>query len=263
MSGAANKNFSGVPFSAGYKFRITNLLTSAQQEIERPVRDIRMSTTTIAEYNTTYSVEVAVKNTNGSYLPYGTPCNITTPSFPTSQLQLTQCDVIIASNATTIYADSYTGASTYRFRFTNGAFSYSFDRPNRSFVLSTVPGLLPATTYSVQVALEINGVFGPYGKVCTITTPGSARTVDASQTSLQVMTYPNPFADNFKLDVVTTSEEVINVKVYDMLGKLVENSNVEASNIDTLEVGSTFPSGVYNVIVSQGNEVKTQRVIKR
>ncbi|WP_462225604.1 T9SS type A sorting domain-containing protein [Flavobacterium sp.] len=44
---------------------------------------------------------------------------------------------------------------------------------------------------------------------------------------------------------------------------MVENSNVEASNIDTLEVGSTFPSGVYNVIVSQGNEVKTQRVIKR
>ena len=77
------------------------------------------------------------------------------------------------------------------------------------------------------------------------------------------MTYPNPFADNFKLDVVTTSEEVINVKVYDMLGKLVENSNVEASNIDTLEVGSTFPSGVYNVIVSQGEEVKTLRVIKR
>jgi len=252
-----------VPFSAGYKFRITNLLTSAQQEIERPVRDIRMSTTAIAEYNTTYSIEVAVKNTNGSYLPYGTPCNVTTPSFPTSQLQLSQCDVIIASNATTIYADSYSGASTYRFRFTNGAFSYSFDRPTRSFVLSTVPGLLPATTYSVQVALEINGVFGPYGKVCTITTPGSARTVDASKSSLQVMTYPNPFADNFKLDVVTTSEEVINVKVYDMLGKLVENRNVEVNNIDTLEVGSTFPSGVYNVIVSQGNEVKTQRVIKR
>jgi hypothetical protein len=252
-----------VPFAAGYKFRVTNLLTSAQQEIERPVRDIRISTTSIAEFNSTYSVEVAVKNTNGSYLPYGTPCNITTPSFPTSQLQLSQCDVIIANNSTTIYADSYSGASTYRFRFTNGSFTYAFDRPNRSFVLSTIPGLLPATTYSVQVALEINGVFGPYGKVCTITTPGSARTVNVSDASLQVVTYPNPFAESFKLDVITASEEVINVKVYDMLGKLVENSNVEAFNVSEFEIGSSYPSGVYNVIVSQGDQVKTQRVIKR
>ena len=75
--------------------------------------------------------------------------------------------------------------------------------------------------------------------------------------------YPNPFAENFKLEVKTSSEEALQVKVYDMLGNLVENRILEISEIEGLEVGANYPSGVYNVIVSQGDVVKTLRVIKR
>ena len=48
-----------------------------------------------------------------------------------------------------------------------------------------------------------------------------------------------------------------------MLGKLIETSFVKTSDIDTFEIGNNYPSGIYNVIVTQGTEVKTQRVIKR
>lgn len=258
-----------VPYATGYKFRITNLLTSAQEEIERPLREIRLTMLSNPEFNTTYSVEVAVRNTDGTYLPYGASCNITTPSFPTTQLQLSQCDVVITNNNATIYADSYSGATTYRFRFVNTGlgYTYQFDRPLRSFVLSTVPGLMPGETYSVQVSVEIGGVFGPYGKVCTITTPGGTRSIEpeikSNYFNFQVMASPNPFADNFKLDVKTSTEEMIQVRVYDMLGKLIESKDVTLSSITELEVGTNYPSGVYNVIVSQGENVKTLRVIKR
>ncbi|HLP65875.1 MopE-related protein [Flavobacterium sp.] len=257
-----------VPFATGYKFRITNLLTSAQEEVERPLKDVRMTQTSIAEYNTTYSVEVAVKNTNGVYLPYGTPCNITTPSFPTTQLQLSQCDVVIANPATLIYADSYVGATTYRFKFTNTnlGYTYQFDRSLRSFPLSSVPGLVSGETYSVQVSIEINGVFGPYGKVCTITTPGSAKVIsDNSKPALefQVTAAPNPFGEYFSLNVTSSSEEMIQIKVYDLLGKLIEDKSISSANIEELQLGADCPSGVYNVIVSQGNELKSLRLIKR
>ncbi|MBL7887420.1 MAG: T9SS type A sorting domain-containing protein [Flavobacterium sp.] len=252
-----------VPYSTGYKFRITNLLTSAQEEISRPIRDIRMTNFSNPEYNTTYAIEVAVKNTNGLYLPYGAPCTITTPSFPTSQLQLSQCDIVLTNSNVLIYADSFSGATTYRFRFTNGPFTYSFDRPIRIFNLNTVPSLLPATTYSVQVALEINGVFGPYGKVCTLTTPGGARAVTPTNLDLQIATYPNPFSESFQLSVKTSSEEVVNVKVYDMLGRLVEEQSAEVSEFNELQIGASYPSGIYNVIVSQGDEQRVQRVIKK
>ena len=252
-----------VPFAAGYRFRITNLVTSASVVEDRLLRDIRL--TNIAgftpEFNTTYSVEVAVKNTNGTYLPYNTVvCNITTPSFPTTQLQLSQCDVTITNPNTTIFADSYAGATTYRFRFISGSFSYTTDRPLRSFILSSIP-LPGAGSYSVQVSIEINGVFGPYGKICTLTIPGSARENEATGNNFQAIASPNPFASTFGLNLSTTSEEQIQVRVYDMLGKLVEDRKAQASDI--IELGDNYPSGVYNVIVSQGDQLKTLRVIKR
>ncbi|HLP64331.1 MopE-related protein [Flavobacterium sp.] len=257
-----------VPFATGYKFRITNLLTSAQQEVERPLRDIKMTQTSIAEFNSTYSVEVAVRNTNGAYLPYGTACNITTPSFPTTQLQLAQCDVILTNPNTVVYADSYAGATTYRFRFTNTSlgYTYQFDKPLRSFALNTVPGLLPGETYSVQVSVEIGGVFGPFGKVCTLTMPGATRTNSNNSKpalAFSAIVSPNPFGESFGLEVTASTEESIQVKVYDMLGKLVESRELDTTTVSELQIGATYPSGVYNVIVSQGEEVKTMRVIKR
>ena len=250
-------------FAGGYQFRITNLLTLASVEVPRFTRDVRLNNIPgfTPEFNTTYSVEVAVRNRDGNYLPYGPACDITTPSFPTSQLQLSQCDVTISNLNTVMFADSFSGATTYRFRFVSGSFQYTFDQPTRSFVLGSVPGLVAGTTYSVQVSLEINGVFGPYGKICTVTLP-SVRT-DVNAIAFQVTASPNPFTETFMLDVKTSSEEYIQVRVYDMLGKLLEDTKVDVSSITNLEVGTRFPAGVYNVIVSQGDSVKTLRVIKR
>jgi hypothetical protein len=61
---------------------VTNLITSAQQVLVRNLREFRMNLLTNPSYNATYSVE-ALENTDGTYLPYGPVCNITTPSFPT------------------------------------------------------------------------------------------------------------------------------------------------------------------------------------
>ena len=162
-----------VPFATGYRFRVTNILTSSQQIVDRSLREFRMSLLTNPEFNTTYSVEVAIRNTNGVYLPYGSVCNVTTPSFPTTQLQTTQCDYTALSTSEIIFADSFPGATVYRFRLTNAASSYSYtiDRTTRTFTLSLFPGLVASTPYTAQVSIKINGVFGPYGKVCTLTTP--------------------------------------------------------------------------------------------
>jgi hypothetical protein len=260
-----------VSYSTGYRFRIINSLTSAITIVDRSTRDVRLNNNAgfNPEFNTTYSIEVSVRNTDGTYLPFGMPCNITTPSFPTSQLQLSQCDVVLTNPNTVILADSYTGASQYRFRFINTTlpFTYVFDKTVRSFVLSSVPGLLPSTTYTIQVSLEINGVFGPYGKACTITTPAAAKFESpvASQNvaNFQVVASPNPFGEYCKLNVTTSSDAIIEVKVYDMLGKIVEVKTITSDQINELEVGNNYPTGIYNVIVTQGDQFKMVRVIKR
>jgi hypothetical protein len=265
----------GVPFSTGYRFRVTNVLTSQVQIVDRNIRDVRMSllTSPAAEFNTTYTIEVAIRNTDGTYLPYGSACNVTTPSFPTTQIQTSQCDYNALSLTEVIFADALSGVSAYRFRFLNGEFSYVLERLTRTFSLNMVPGIVTGTSYNVQLSVLINGVWGPYGKVCSLTTPG-ASTSKYTTTALPSMrsevasefkavAYPNPFAENFKLKVTTDSQVAMQVRVYDMIGKLVEDRKVEATEMETFEVGTNYTSGIYNVIVTQGDNTQTIRVVKR
>jgi len=165
-----------VPFSTGYRFKATNLLNQTDvQIVDRPLREFRFSLLSNVQFSTPYKIEVAVRNTDGTYLPYGQPCTVTTPLFPTSQLQASQCDYTATSVTEVVYANIVSNATAYRFLITNSSLSYSytFDSSLRSFQLNTVPGLVGSTTYTVQVAVQIGGTFGPYGKSCTLTTPAA------------------------------------------------------------------------------------------
>ena len=222
------------------------------------------------QYNTTYTVEVAVRNTDGvTYLPYGPVCEVTTPNFPSTYLQDSQCDdYLVPSNATILYAQSFTGAEGYRFRLQNSGLGYeqAVDRALRTFRLSDFTGLTPGSTYTVKVALKINGVWGSYtGKGCSIIIPGGARAVEAeavvAKANFAAVAYPNPFANTFAIQVQTSSQEVVYLKVYDMIGRLVEQRETNAKEITAF--GERYPSGVYNVVVTQGSVTETLRVVKR
>ncbi len=255
-----------VPYSIGYRFKITNTVTSSVDIIDRPIRDFQMAQIASPQYNTLYNVEVAVRNTDGNYMPYGPLCTVMTPPVPTSKLIAAQCGVTIPAN-TTVFADNFVGATTYRFKFENTTLGYSFEfnRPIRSFVPSLVPGLVlvPGQTYMVSVRIEVGTVFGPYGTICNVTIPAASRAIEKEVASFDVTAAPNPYSENFQLNVTSSSEEVIQLKVYDMLGKLIENKTIDSAVIAETLIGTNYPSGIYNVMVSQGNESKTIRVIKR
>ena len=263
-----------VPFATGYRFRVTNTLNPIDvQTIDRPIRDFKMSNLTSFEYNTTYNVEVAVRNTDGTYLSYGPVCNITTPMFPTVGLQDAQCDdYLVSSNTETLFAESYPGAEQYRFLLENVGQPYSqtFDRPIRTVTLNNFTGLLPGETYTVRVAIRLNGVWGPYGKSCSIITPGGVGRTDevtrmdeGASNEFKAIAYPNPFNSSFAIDVRTSNTETVNLSVYDMTGRLLEVKEVKAQDASNYQFGDRYPSGVYNVIVTQGNETRTVRVVKQ
>ena len=46
-----------------------------------------------------------------------------------------------------------------------------------------------------------------------------------------------------------------------MVGRQLENTVTKAG--EPIHIGSNYPSGVYNVVVTQGDDSKTIRVIKR
>ena len=77
---------------------------------------------------------------------------------------------------------------------------------------------------------------------------------EAAANGFSVKAYPNPSSSTFTIE--TSAKGAINAKVYDMQGRLVENAN-------STQVGSRLAAGVYNVIVSQGANTKSVRVIKQ
>ncbi|WP_269684639.1 T9SS type A sorting domain-containing protein [Flavobacterium lacustre] len=82
-------------------------------------------------------------------------------------------------------------------------------------------------------------------------------------TKFSVMTYPNPFANSFKLEITTSSLERVKVSIFDAIGRLIEQRNTDVSEIANQEMGSNYPSGVYTIIVTQDPDTKTLRVIKK
>lgn len=76
-----------------------------------------------------------------------------------------------------------------------------------------------------------------------------------------VVAYPNPYMESFALNV--TGEGDLDIKVYDMLGKLIENRTVVAAEAEQTKMGVNYPSGIYNLNVTQGNNTQTLRIIKR
>jgi hypothetical protein len=255
-----------VPFSTGYRFKVTNTTNASVQIIDRPIRDFRMVDLIGPQYNTNYTVEVAVRNTNGVYLPFGPACNVLTPPVPTSQITASQCAATVGLS-TLVFADNFINTTIYRFKFenTNLGFLQTIDRTIRNFTFSQVPGVIAGQTYQVSVSIQVGGVFGPYNTVCNLTIAGGAREIENVKpvSSFNAVAYPNPYLDHFKLNVTTSLDTSIQVRVYDMLGKQVENRTVDTGVINEVEIGENFPAGVYNVIITQGSDVKTLRVIKR
>jgi hypothetical protein len=258
-----------VPSASGYRFRVRNGATVVGT-VDRTVSRFSLADLGISNiaFGTTYTVDVLLAF-GGTLRPeseYGPTCTFTTPATPgTSRVVQPSCGSTINSRWTVIYAQQVTGAQGYKFVVTNGAQTREFVTPNARFQLQQLAGGAAANTaYTIRVDVLYNSSYVEGTQLCTITTSaGMTRQTDAALAIYEVSAYPNPYAETFKLNVNTSSEDQVSVQVYDMLGRQVEARQASVANITNLEIGSQYPSGVYNIVVTQGSNVKTVRVVKR
>ncbi|RZJ73578.1 MopE-related protein [Flavobacterium sp.] len=249
----------------GYRFRITDTNTNQVQTIDRSLHWFALTMLNTFNYGTTYSIEVAMKTT-GAYGNYGTPCFVSSPVVPT----LVNCDYVAPNPGTFIPTVSLNRVTSYRFEITSFTdfTTLVLDKPYHFFNFNMVSNYAPGGQYAVRVAVMTAGSWSPYGEACLVTAPGATREVVKGEESLpkgtfRAVVYPNPYAESFALDMDVTGEEIVKVKVYDMIGKLVEERQFATELVEMQQFGERYPSGVYNIIVSQGENIKTLRVIKR
>ncbi|SCY28806.1 GEVED domain-containing protein [Flavobacterium caeni] len=256
----------------GYRFRISDLTNptgpNAVQTIDRTQNWFSLQMLARYNYGTEYRIEVAVKTT-GAYGGYGAACELSSPAAPS----LVNCGGTVAAKHTPIASTSVSGATQYRFQVVRASdlASATLDRSTNFFNFNMIPVSLytAGATYNVRVAVMTAGTWSPFGDACEIMAPGAGAkglptaTEATASAAFKATAYPNPFTSDFNLDIVSASQEKVQVKVYDMLGKLVESKELDAADAHNAKVGAQFPAGVYNVIVSQDGIVKTLRVVKR
>lgn len=244
-------------------------------------------------YNTDYWVRVAIYQLNGVW-QYGPVCQIRTPlNPPTSKLTDTvgafegSCGKTITSYAYTLYAGSPSeiGYSTVGWRFevredspTGNVVGIVPSNANYFSLAQLRPGYepLPNKTYYVRVQIKYgpagnqqwqvdnlgNPVYGPSCPVYTSANP-TGRITNIPISDFETKAYPNPFTGSFKIEINSTSDEKIQIKIYDLLGRLIDQIDSTINDIENQHIGDKLNTGVYNIIVSQGENTKTMRVVKR
>jgi Secretion system C-terminal sorting domain len=139
---------------------------------------------------------------------------------------------------------------------------------NSSSILPNIYNLLDGSDYSTMdfrpagVALSGADFTDTDIAAVTTTTLGTNDFNVADETN-KFNVYPNSFANTFKLSFSTTSTENATLSVYTIDGKLVENRTVSASEINNVELGSSYATGVYVVNIKQGQNLKATRAIKQ
>jgi len=220
-------------------------------------------------YGTTYTVRAKVK-INGVWGGYGASCDISTPAaasntIPTTKVKSTICGTTLATISSKIAANPVYNAEGYRFEITSNGTTVEYNSPVYNFKLSQTGATVAFNTvYLIRVAAKVNGVYGEYGAFCDVTTPGNASTSRAivEDTDFSLIAYPNPSYSDFKLQVNGASDEAVSILVFDMTGRQIENKEVSASDVENITIGQNYSAGIYNVIVSQGENTKTVRLVK-
>lgn len=266
-----------------YQYRLINSSLSYTQTFTKSNSNFILSQFTGLQNNSTYSVDVAV-NMGSGFGPFGTSCNVTTPGAPTSQLSAGSCNSSPASFSTLLYADIVSGATQYEFRLINSSLSYTqtYIKSNANFILSQIAGLNLSTTYTVQVRVNYNGSFGPYGNICTVNTPATpivngggfengvqmAKQVNNNiennlGTGLDALLFPNPVKESFQI-VLTNYQvnQLVTINVFDATGRLIDRKTDTAEAIGVMHLGAEYAKGIYNVVIIQGNTVKNFKVVK-
>ncbi len=84
---------------------------------------------------------------------------------------------------------------------------------------------------------------------------------DALGAGMDILLYPNPFNNHFKLQLESESNSSYSVKLFDISGRLVEEQN-ELSSSSTANMGDNLNSGVYFAQVKQNNNTRIIRITK-
>jgi hypothetical protein len=222
------------------------------------------------QWNTQYNCRVRAK-VGGLWGSFSVSCRIglrenpAVTGVPATQLRTPFCNVNNLALSSIIACAQVSMVTYYQFEFTdlaNSQVSLKQQTSNYLLLNSVIPSLQLGHNYSVRVRAYVYNTWGNWGANCTIGIASSG--ISAREFSivldeddneiliekevimdveLSLNAYPNPF-DSKGGFTVNSSDDQVQVYLYDALGNIVWNEQVKTNNYIEFET-EQFPSGVY------------------
>jgi hypothetical protein len=195
--------------------------------------------------------------------------------LPVTTLRPVFCGIIVTPTQN-ILASLVMGATAYRFNIYNqaGTTLLSSIENRTSYFKFAQMDFTPGTTYQVKVQVKRGSAYGAEGAACSITIFGGTYERQQVQENNNkegivslvpsVLTaYPNPFTTSFVILPIAGESAAVSYQIYDVTGKLLENREMNASDIKTHAIAENYAIGVYIVIIRQGTTNQTFKMIKQ
>lgn len=226
---------------------------------------------------------ITVSIPNAFALPQGTLANTVYPAYaPASSLTLTAS----VSGGTAPYSYTWSGGGTASTKMVSPTVSTSY-----TVTVQDNNGCLGTATRMVNVMDVSGGKKGDKIVIChkgdhelTIGSSGVSDHLlhgdmlggcadgarpntrvngvsDDAENTLSVRTGANPARNHFDLQINGKAGMPVQVRVFDLLGRIVETKSAVQSN-QTLRIGASYNPGRYVVEIVQGGERQTLRLVK-
>ncbi len=143
-----------------------------------------------------------------------------------------------------------------------------------SHIVSAGKITITGTPTSVNVSNDYNYQVEMIGLCKTLIQKGTITVINPSlpkpassfligKSVVTVQTYPNPFTSTFRLNMETDSDALVNVRLMDIGGRIIENHDIPVYELSRKEFGTDCSEGVYIIVLTQEETVNTLRVVKQ
>ncbi|MEO0404542.1 MAG: T9SS type A sorting domain-containing protein, partial [Bacteroidota bacterium] len=202
---------------------------------------------------------------------FGEACVITmSETVPTTALVEADCGIEELVFGNSVLCNPIAGAYAYHWNVSGLAMDTTLITYVNELELYETAGFVEGEVYEVQVAAEVEDLLAPYGDACNITFDNTNSLEDLDQGATAMLIYPNPNSgENISIEMWNLIEglDVIELDVYDMSGKLVENIKLSPYGRTHFKQDYRFKHqlapGLYFIRHSNGDEVKEEKLIVR
>lgn len=173
----------------------------------------------------------------------------------------------ITSSGAKIKWSAVSGATQYNVQY-RVLGTTAWTKKNSTTISKKLAGLAASTTYQYRVRTTCGaGVFSAYSGIQTFTTAplkdaGEAMTEDHT-TKLGI--YPNPSNGQFQLVMEHVHEDNVNMRVYDMTGRVILEKTISTSDdaiVETIQLPSGFSGKAIVKIECMGKEMVKEILVQ-